>query len=66
MTLARVYVNYESTRMYERLFQRLFALVKERTGREAQWVHLHNRGFKVIVTDMDSKQVAGENQFQIH
>jgi hypothetical protein len=47
--------------MYEMLFNRLFNLIKERTGREVQWVHLHNRGFKVIVTDMDSKQVAGKN-----
>jgi hypothetical protein len=45
--------------MYYQLFKRLFELIHKRTGRQAQWRHLHNRGFAGIITDMDSKQVAG-------
>jgi hypothetical protein len=69
MTLARIFVNYESSRMYELLFSRLFDLIHQQTGRRAQWRHLHGQGFQSIVTDMDSKQVAGmryDNHFEIN
>jgi hypothetical protein len=59
MTLARVYVNYESSRMYYQLFTKLFDLITQWTGQDAHWIHLHGRSFGAIVSNMDSKQITG-------
>jgi hypothetical protein len=42
------------------MFQRLFKLVENVLETQVRWHHLHNSGFKAIVTDMDSKQFSGK------
>ena len=50
----------DTTRGYRLMFQRLFKLVENVLETQVRWHHLHNSGFKAIVTDMDSKQFSGK------
>ena len=61
MTFARVYVNYESTNMYQRLFHRLFDTIEKRITKPVSWTHIHGKGFTAVVSDMDAKQIAGKS-----
>ena len=60
MTFCRVYTNHNSKEMYTTLFRRVFTLIRERTGIEIQWRHIHGTGIRYVVGDMDGKQCYGK------
>lgn len=60
MTLARIYMNHESTLGYQRVFQHFFQLIEQQIGRQLHWQTVHGDGIKAIAMDMDTKQYPGK------
>ncbi|KAG5287815.1 hypothetical protein I7I50_11999 [Histoplasma capsulatum G186AR] len=56
-TLLHVIVNTETTTMYKDLFLRLFTLVKDVTGQNMIFHHLHDNELYTVVMDMNTKQM---------
>ena len=59
MTFVRVFVNQDTTLMYRILFEKVFGLIKERTGREVRWRHLYRDSYADIIIDIDLKLAIG-------
>lgn len=57
--LLRIIVNTETAWMYEQLFIKVFSLVREITGVQLQFHHIHGKGLNAVVMDMNFKQMAG-------
>jgi hypothetical protein len=51
----RAYINYESIKMYQIFFHKVFDLMKARTGKLIKWNHIHSEELKYVVIDMNSK-----------
>ena len=49
----------ESASFYEATFETLFSLISKVSGKPIFWSHIHRKGIKVIVTDMDEGQNLG-------
>ncbi|KAF1978953.1 hypothetical protein BU23DRAFT_191377 [Bimuria novae-zelandiae CBS 107.79] len=62
-TLARMYINCERRRIYQRCFEILFKHVSQCTRKEIRWKHLHNNGFIGVTVDMDGKQMSGFGRY---
>lgn len=65
MTLARVYMNHESTVGYERVFRHIFDLIAVQIGGPLHWNTIYGDGIKAISMDMDTKQYPGKALFQL-
>ena len=65
MTFVRVYVNLDTSKMYQYLFKRVFDLIQERTGLRNHWYHIHKKGHTAIIMDMDLKLSTGKNLYLI-
>ncbi|KAF2809704.1 uncharacterized protein BDZ99DRAFT_387971, partial [Mytilinidion resinicola] len=63
ITLARVLVNRESVVLYERMFSMFFDTVSKLFEVPILWFHIHGRGFRAMVMDMDTKQMPGFGRY---
>ncbi|OXV06169.1 hypothetical protein Egran_06063 [Elaphomyces granulatus] len=59
LVLARVFVNSDTQKMYEYLFQNIFPLIEETSGAAVRWQHIHGSGIEAVLVDMCHKQASG-------
>lgn len=59
VTLARMFINQESAKLYTKCFELLYHHIEKVTAKEVKWKHIHGTGFIGITADMDSKQMSG-------
>ncbi|KAF1965376.1 hypothetical protein BU23DRAFT_574910 [Bimuria novae-zelandiae CBS 107.79] len=57
-TLARMYINCEKRRIYQKCFEILFKHVSQCAQKDTRWKHLHNNGFISVTVDIDGKQIS--------
>ncbi|KAF2463371.1 uncharacterized protein BDR25DRAFT_245849, partial [Lindgomyces ingoldianus] len=62
-TLARMYINCEKKRIYQKCFEILFKHLSQCVQREIRWKHLHRNGFIGVTVDMDGKQISGFGRY---
>lgn len=60
MGLARIYVEKNTTRMYQKAFEMLFNCLAKVIRQPILWNHIHNNGFKAITINMCNKQARGK------
>jgi hypothetical protein len=60
LVLARVFVNSDTQKMYEYLFQNIFPLIEETSGAAVRWQHIHGSGIEAVLVDMCNKQASGK------
>lgn len=60
MALCRAFITSESAEAHQRLFERIFEVVKRDTGEDACWFHIHGRGFEIWTLDAHKGQALGE------
>jgi hypothetical protein len=60
LVLARVFVNSDTQKMYEYLFQNIFPLIEETSGTAVRWQHIHGSGIEAALVDMCNKQASGK------
>lgn len=58
-TVARIYVNRDTERIYEKAFSMLFRNLFKVTGQLVQFHHIHKSGFEGVLADMCGKQAHG-------
>lgn len=59
ITLARVFMNKDTTTAYEIAFRILFTELSKITSRSISWRHIHGVGIGGIIVDMCFKQATG-------
>jgi hypothetical protein len=59
LTYARVFTNITDAISYERMFNALFDWIYQLTGSSPQIYHIHQKGWKCILGDLDQAQAKG-------
>lgn len=59
LTYARVFTNIADAIAYERMFNALFDWIYQLTGNKPQIYHIHQKGWKCILGDLDQAQAKG-------
>jgi hypothetical protein len=54
-----IYTNVNSAEDYHRLFVTLFDVIKQLTGKPAQFKHIHDNGWGCILGDLNMEQIKG-------
>jgi len=57
--MACAFINSQSTAAHCHLFEHLFHIVKEDTGQDVQFLHIHGTGIHTITVDGHKGQALG-------
>lgn len=65
ITLARFFVNSQSTLAYTKFWSLLDKYTTQLLGKRLQWFHIHGNGIKAIIMDMDGASIKGQKYLNI-